>query len=270
MKKSLSLMACALLATTLSASDIVATVNGKKITKQEVAVYLQKLNANVGFDGLKEDDKAKVIDQVIERELLKEQAFKEKIDQKPEFKKALEETKGEIGISLWMQQEFEKIAISDADVKAFYEKEKDKFKVPASFKASHILVKTEEEAKALIKELSGKNLEEFKKVAADKSTDPSAKQNSGDLGWFLPTQMVKPFSDAASKLAKGTMTTEPVKSDFGFHIIYLEDAKAEGTATLAEAKGQIIQHLKMTKFRENIAAKAKELRKKAKIFVEKK
>lgn len=269
MKKSVSLALSAIFAISAwSAGDVLATVNGKKITLKEANIYLQKMNANAPFQQLKDEDKKAVLDQVIERELLKEQAFKDKVDQNPEFKKALEETKSEIALSFWMQKEFEKMTVSDNDAKAFYDKEKDKFKIPASFKASHILVKTEDEAKTLIKELMGKKLPEFRKVALEKSIDPSAKQNSGDLGWFLPNQMVKPFSDATAKLKVGEMTLEPVKTDFGYHVIYLEEAKAEGIAPYEQAKGQIVQHIKMTNFREVIAKKAQDLRKKAKIVVE--
>jgi parvulin-like peptidyl-prolyl isomerase len=228
-----------------------------------------KMNATVPFDNLNEEDKLNIVNQVVERELLKLEATKDGIEKSTEFKKAIDEQKAEIGLELWMKKEFDKISIKDDDAKKFYDTEKDKFKEPARLKATHILLKTEDEAKAIIKTLSEANVtkESFNKVASEKSIDPSAKDNKGDLGWFMPTQMVKPFSEACQKLKAGEMTKEPVKSDFGYHIIYLEDSKAETTTAFDTVKGQIVQYLKMKKLKDIMMAKAKNAKAKAKVDI---
>lgn len=120
------------------------------------------------------------------------------------------------------------------DIKDYYDKNADKFMQPAAVKARHVLVKTEQEAKDVIKELDGlsgqKLNDKFVELATTKSTGP--RQGGGELGWFAANQMVKPFSDAAFALKKGEITKKPVQTQFGFHVILVEDTKAAEKATL--------------------------------------
>ena len=128
------------------------------------------------------------------------------------------------------------------EIKDYYDKNADKFMQPAMVKARHVLVKSEEEAKEVLKALDGlsgqKLNDKFVEHATTKSTGPSG-QGGGELGWFAANQMVKPFSDAAFALKKGEITKTPVQTQFGFHVILVEDTKAAEKATFDVVKPQI-------------------------------
>ena len=165
-----------------------------------------------------------------------------------------------------MNKQFDNVKVSEKEMKEFYNKNIQMFKQPAQAKARHILLKSKKEAEAVIKELKkAKNVEQkFIELAKKKSTGPSA-ANGGELGWFDAKRMVKPFSDAAFKLKKGEFTTTPVKTQFGYHVIYLEDKKPAGSVTFEQAKPNIEQTLKVKKFQEEMKKTAQELRAKADI-----
>lgn len=260
------LVAISLTASLMMGAEVLATVNGKKITKEEVNSILK--SAGITFDQLREDLKKKVVDQAIERELLKEYAVKSGIENDPEYKKALEKLKKDLAMEIWMKKQFDSIKISDKEAEDFYKKNIEKFKRPETVHARHILVKSEEEAKNIIKELQNtpkdKLKDKFIELAKTKSVGPSGK-NGGDLGYFGPKQMVKPFSEAAFKLNVGEFTKEPVRTQFGYHIIYVEDKKPASTIPFADVKEKIKQQLKMKKFQEIVSKKAEELKKSAKI-----
>ncbi|MCF6173023.1 MAG: peptidylprolyl isomerase, partial [Campylobacteraceae bacterium] len=212
----------------------------------------------------------KVVEQAVERKLLAQNAVKSGIENEEEFKKALENIKSDLALELWMKKIFKNMSVTEKEIKDFFNKNADKFVKPSRAKARHILVKTQKEAQAIIDELKtlkGDALsKKFIELAKAKSTGPSGK-SGGELGWFNKRQMVKPFSDAAFALKKGTITTTPVKTQFGYHVIYLENKEIGKKATLAEVKPQIENSLKMNKFRKKVAAKAKELKKGAKVTI---
>ncbi|MBF0102618.1 MAG: peptidylprolyl isomerase [Desulfobacterales bacterium] len=140
------------------------------------------------------------------------------------------------------------VVVSDEELKSYYEQNKARFNEQEQVKASHILVKTEEEANAILKELkAGKD---FAELAKQKSECPS-KEKGGDLGWFTKGRMVREFEDAAFKLKKGE-TSGLVKTQFGYHIIQQTDYKPEHTKNFEESKPQIIQMLKKQKIDKNI------------------
>lgn len=258
-----------MLGSALVASDVVATVNGKTISREDIDTLLKAM-PGVNFDSLKPDVKQKVIEQAIERELLKQNAIKSGIQNSPTFKEALEKIKEDLSLEVWMKQEFEKITISDAEAKKFYDANPEKFVMPEQAKARHILLKDEAEAKKVIEELKKSSKEKlesaFIAMAKEKSTGPS-NSNGGDLGWFSKDQMVKEFADAAFALKKGEITQQPVKTQFGYHVIYLEDKKPQSKVSFDEIKERIKQNLKLEKFKDHMAAKAQELKKGAKIEI---
>lgn len=260
------LVAISLATSIMMGAEVLATVNGKNITKEDVNSILK--SAGITFDQLRPDLKQKVVDQAIERELLKEYAIKSGIQKDPEYKKALEKIKQDLAMEIWMKKQFDSIKISDKEAEDFYKKNIEKFKRPETVHARHILVKSEEEAKKIIEELKktpkDKLKDKFIELAKTKSVGPSGK-NGGDLGYFGPKQMVKPFSEAAFKLKVGEITTTPVRTQFGYHIIYVEDKKPASTIPFAEVKDKIKQQLKMQKFQEVVTKKAEELKKSAKI-----
>lgn len=137
----------------------------------------------------------------------------------------------------------------DVDPKAYYDEHQDQFAVGERVKASHILVKTEEEAKEIIKELN--DGADFAQLAKEKSLDGS-KQNGGDLGYFTREQMVEEFSDAAFSQEVGTYSKEPVKSEFGYHIIYVTDKKPAGTMEFSEVEQSIKSQLTNQEFSKKV------------------
>jgi peptidyl-prolyl cis-trans isomerase C len=167
-------------------------------------------------------------------------------------------------------------APDDARLKAVYEEHKDKFKVPDTAQASHILVRLAQDAdpeavkaalakaKAIRAEVANKDLETFKKVATEKSEDPSAKVNGGDLGMFTRGEMVPAFDETAFKLKDGELS-QPVRSDFGFHIIRGGGVKPGSQKSFEEVKGMIAEREGMRGFMESVDKLIDELRKSARI-----
>ncbi len=259
------------LATAISLNaGVLATVNGQNITDKDINALMQNMQGAIDYKKLPKDVQKKVINQAIERKLLIEHAKKSGIETKAEFKTALKQLKNNLALDMWMKGQFDSVKVSDADAKKYFKDNASKFVKPARAKARHILLKTEADAKKIIDELkglNGKKLEDkFISLAKTKSTGPSAK-NGGQLGWFGEKQMVPAFSKAAFSLNKGEITKTPVKTQFGYHVIYSEGKEASKKADFNEVKAQIKQGLKMEKFRKNISAKAKSLVKKANVKI---
>lgn len=248
---------------------VYATVNGVEVTDKDVSSLLRAM-PGAKFETLQPEQQKRVIDQAIERKLLAKEAVKSGIEKDAEYKKTLASIKGDLALEIWMKRVFEKIKVSENDTKAYFDKNKDKFVKPATAKARHIVVADEAAAKAIIKELNGLKGEaltaKFIGLAKTKSTGPSG-ANGGDLGWFNKKQMVGAFSEAAFGQGKGEVTKTPVKTQFGYHVILTEDKKGGEKVKFADAKIQIENGLKMEKFRDNVAKKAQDLRKKAKIVI---
>jgi len=263
-----SLVAAAFMASSLVASDILATVNGKNITKQDAEAFVSATAPNAHFSQLDPAQQKMITERLIEKVLFMELAKKEGIENDPEFKAALEKIKNELAVNLWMKKQLESIVISDSEAKEFYEKNKDKFVQKEMVQARHILVKDEKTAKEIIKELKPLKGEALKKkfieLAKAKSIGPSAPKG-GELGKFPKGSMVPEFSNAVWKLEKDQITVEPVKTQFGYHIILLEDKIEAATVPYEKVKDQIIASLKQQQFAQKVAAIAKELKSKAKI-----
>jgi len=265
-RKVLSAVAALLVAGSSLNAAVYATVDGKDVTTDDINVLLRSI-PGAKFETLPKESQKRIIDQAIERKLLTKQAKKEGIQKDKEYKEALEKIKDELALEVWMKRKYEKINVSDKELKDFYNKNSDKFIQPAVVKARHILVKTEQEAKQIIKELSnakGNLTDKFIELAKTKSTGPSGK-NGGDLGWFNAKQMVKEFSEAAFALKKGEFTKTPVKTQFGYHVIFVEDKKDKEKVGFDKVKERILGSIKMEKFRDTVSKKAQELRSKAKI-----
>jgi len=252
------------------AADILATVNGKKITTEDAERFIRAANPQQSLATVSESDKKIITDRLIERQLFIEAAQKAGIEKDPEFQKALAIAKDELMINQWMKRQYESTVVSDGEAKEYYEKNKSQFQKPAQVHARHILVKSESEAKKMIETLKALKAEarkeKFIALAKEKSEGPSGAKG-GDLGYFGPKQMVAPFDKAVFALKKGEITTEPVKTQFGYHVIYLEDKKDAETIPYEQVKGQIVQNLKQTQFRKMLEKSAKELKSKAKIVI---
>lgn len=258
-----SLVICA---STLNAADVYATVNGEDITKEDIAVVLR--NPKINFDTLPKETQDRVIQQAVEKRLLTNKAIKGGIEKNPVFVKAINKIKKDLALEIWMQTEFRKLKVTDAEKKDFYKANELKFKKQATLEARHILVETEVAAVAIIKELDGAKDKKAKfiELAKSKSTGPTG-TNGGYLGKFAPGQMVPEFSTAAGALEVGKYTKTPVKTQFGFHVILLEGKEDAQSAKFEEVEKQITQSVLQEKFRKNVKAMATELRKTAKIEI---
>ena len=273
MKRTKSLLlVLALGATMAHAGDVLATVNGKKVTTEDAERFIRASNPQQSFAALKESDKKIVTDRLVERALFIEAAKKAGVEKEPAFQKALAIAKDELMINQWMKDKYASTVVSDGEAKEFYEKNKAQFKKPAQVKARHILIKEDEAAaKKVIEELKGlsgeKLKEKFIALAKSKSEGPTGPKG-GDLGYFGEGQMVAPFNKAVFALKKGEITKAPVKTQFGYHVIYLEDKKDATTVPYEQVKPQIVQNLKQTQFRKMLEKSAEELKSKAKITIE--
>ena len=230
-----------------------AKVNGAEVTDRDISA-LMRVMPGVTFEQLPKEAQTQVVNQAIERKLLIEQAKKEKVQNSKEYKDALANAEEDLMLEVWMRKQMEKVKVSDAEVTKFYNDNKSKFVQPETVKVSHILVTSDNEAKAVIAEL--------KKAGKDGSA-----QNGGSLGYIAKGQVVPEFADAAFKLKPNTFTQNPVKTQFGYHVILVEDKKPAGTIALKDIKPQVEQQLRVTKFQSDVKKEGETLRTKAKIEI---
>lgn len=264
-----------LLGATAASASVVATVNGDDITSDEVNKVLME-GTQGRFDTLPADKqnelRQRVIEGLIAQELVFDDAQRSGVLETKEYKQELEtllsRLKVQLAAKIWEQQQFEAIKVDAKEIKEYYDKNTDEFVDKEKIHARHILVKTQAEAEAIIKSmkaLTGDKLKnEFIAQAKSKSTGPSAAKG-GDLGFFPRGQMVPSFNDAAFAMKEGTMSAAPVQSQFGYHVIYVEEKKAAKKLAFDEVKGFIEQRLKMDKFKATMEKKMATLREKAKI-----
>nr|WP_314545782.1 peptidylprolyl isomerase [uncultured Massilia sp.] len=233
----------------------VATVNGKPIPAAKVDQVVKQVVAQGKAtdspqlrDAIKKD--------LIGREVLIQEADKQGVGARPDVKNAIDNARQSIIINAMLADYVKKNPVKDADIKAEY----DKFKAQMGDKeyhARHILVGTEDEAKQIITKLKGGA--KFEDLAKQ-SKDPGSAGNGGDLDWASPASFVPEFSKAMTSLQKGQITETPVKTQFGYHVIKLEDVRAAKIPPLDEVKQQIaesLQQRKLAAFREDLMKKAK-------------
>jgi len=251
------------------ASNIVAVVNEKEISQEDVNEFVVKSIPGATFESLDKRNKKSVINQMIERKLFLEDAKKTNIESNPEFVVALRKLKENLILDFWMKDRVEEIYISEVESKAYYHKNSRKFYQDESVRVRHILVATKVEAFVIINDLlrEEKNLEEkFIALAKEKSTGPS-KLNGGELDWFVKEQMVPEFSDASFGLKIGEITKKPILTQFGYHIIYLINKKKSGLIPFKEVKNDIVKVLRMKYFKTKLDNLSKKLKKTADIIV---
>ncbi len=235
---------------------VAATVNGTPIYQSRVDMVL-KQRTSQGQPDSPEMHKA-IIDNLALQSLISEEAIKKGLDKTPEVLSQIEITKQSILANAFVQDYLKTNVATDDMIKAEYEKQKAQ-KAGNEYKARHILVATEAEAKEIIVKLK-KDLSAFAALAKEKSKDPGSKVNGGDLGWFSPQGMVPEFGAAVAKLEKGKFTEEPVKSQFGYHIIVLDDVRPIQAPPLEQVKDQLkqmVQQQNVKKFIDDTKAKAK-------------
>ncbi len=259
MKKQLlsGLVAAALLGTVALpvAAQNLAIVNGKAVPKERVEVLKQQVERS--GRPVTPEMEGQIKDEVIAREVFMQEAQKRGLEATAEYKTQMELARQTILIRELFADYQKKSPVTDAEIQAEY----DKF-VTANggkeYKASHILVAEEDEAKAIIASI--KKGAKFADIAKKQSKDPGSGAKGGDLDWANPSSYVAEFTEALIKLDKGKMTQTPVKSQFGWHVIRLDDMREAQMPKLDEVKPQIAQQLqqqKLAKFQEDLRAKAK-------------
>jgi len=233
----------------------VARVNGVAISQQHFDLLIKNLVAQGRPDTPELRDAIK--QQMISRELMVQEAAKRGLDKSPETAARLSFSRQDVLSNAYIQEVLRANPITDDTVKKEYER--IKAQSAKEFKTRHILVEKEDEAKDIIAQL--KKGASFEKLAAEKSIDPGSKANGGDLDWSMPSRFVKPFGDAMAKLKKGQTTDTPVHTNFGWHVIRVDDERAAKLPGFDEAKAQLQQGLQNQAVEKAIA----DLRAKAKI-----
>lgn len=245
----------ALVASTAVFAQNIATVNGKPIPKSREDAWVEQLKKQGQQDTPQLRQQVK--DQLIQREVFMQEVTKRGIAEKPDVKFQLDVQRQNALIQALMREELARNPVTDEQVKAAYEEQK-KSTGAREYKARHILVESEAEAKDITAQLKkGAKFEEL----AKKSKDPGSAQRGGELDWAGAGAYVKPFSDAMVKLDKGQMTDAPVQSQFGWHIIKVDDVREAQFPPLDQVTPQIREALSQ----QRMAAFADQLRKAAKI-----
>ncbi len=238
----------------LAADKPFVKVNGATVSQNLADAFIAEQKSKGAPDS--PELRSAVREELIRRELLLQEAKKSGLDKKPDIAAQAEAAKQAILIRSYVQEYIKKNEIQDAQLRAEYEKIKAQVG-GTEYKARHILVKEEAEAKTIIDNLKkGAKFEEL----AKQSIDPGSKDNGGELDWAAPSNYVKPFADALTALAKGKYTEAPIKSDFGYHIIMLEDTRATSFPTFDEVKPRLLQQAQtqqITKMVDGLRAKAK-------------
>jgi peptidyl-prolyl cis-trans isomerase C len=238
-------------------ADAVAVVNGQYISKSTFA-ELEKDIAERSHG--QTFPKEKLVEELIQRELLVQDALQKNLDKSPEVIAQFDIAKRSLLSQAALQDFLKANPVTDVDVKAEYEG-KVAGEKGTEYKARHILVKTEAEAKKLIAQLD--KGADFAKLANKYSRDAKESQNGGDLGWFVSTQMVAPFSEALVKLEKGKYTKVPVQTQFGWHVILKEDSRTQTPPPLEAVKEQLMPYLQ----RQKVQNMLESLRKQAKVEI---
>jgi peptidyl-prolyl cis-trans isomerase C len=237
-----SLLAFTILAGPAFAQDAaksVATVDGQAITEEDVRIALDELGPTLPQQLDAAQRRSYAIDYLVDLKIVANQAAKDKLAEAPEFKKRLDQTRDRLLMEAILTREGEKGASEEA-MRKFYDETVKGLKPAQEVKARHILVETEAEAKTALDRV--KKGEDFAKVAAELSKDPGSGKEGGDLGWFEKERMVPEFAEAAFKLDKGQVS-DPVKTQFGFHIIKTEDKRDKQPPAYEAVKEQLKRYM---------------------------
>lgn len=235
---------------------VLAEVNGKKITGVDYNLFIDSLNPQLkqyfGGEELNKD----VVNELVYQALLYEDAMEKGMDKEDEFIQVVEKTKESMLKTYALGKLLATAEVKDEDIKKFYEENKDAFKQAESADASHILVEEEDKAREIYEKI--KNGGDFEELAKEYSTCPS-KEKGGNLGTFTKGQMVKEFEDAVFENEVGTIT-EPVKTQFGYHIIKINQKNPAKELSFDEVKDRIVEQVRRQKEQEIYNEKITELK----------
>lgn len=233
-------------------SRVLATVNGVAIKESDVEAMVAAF-AQHGQNMNNEQGRKMVLEQLISKKLLLLDAQKNLFEYDPEFKKELEMVKNDLLVNFVMKKTMEKVNVTDAEVKEYYEKNKENLVEGEKVGASHILVDSEEKAKELLEKINNKEIS-FEDAARAESSCPSS-ENGGNLGEFTRGQMVPEFDEASFSMEVGEIKG-PVKTQFGYHLIKLnsktEAKPMEFDAIKEQLKGSILQEKQQEAYRSKL------------------
>ena len=232
-----------------------ATVNGQPISQTVYNAFVAEQKAQGAPDSPELQNAVK--EELVRREILAQEAKKKGMDKNPNIQGQIELAKQAVLIRAHLSDYVKANPISEAQLKAEYDVIKNNLG-STEYKSRHVLVEKEEEAKAIIAKLD--KGEKFSELAKQ-SKDPGSKDKGGELGWSSPAAYVKPFGEALTKLKKGEYTKTPVQSDFGYHVIQLDDSRPANPPPFDQVKPQMQQRASQ----QQIETLVKELRSKAKV-----
>ena len=228
-----------------SAAGPVATVNGTAIPRARLE-YLMRQQLQRGAPD-NDQTRAVVREDLINRELVAQAAARAGVAKKRDVQTQLDVTRQEVLVGAYLNDYLKEHAVTDADVQKEYDRVREQTGA-SEYKARHILLETEDEAKRAIAELQ--KGAKFDELAKKSSKDEGTRELGGDLDWKVPSTLEKPFADAMVALEKGKFSAAPVRTRFGFHVIQLDDVRPVSFPPLAQVKPQIQQRLVRQKVEE--------------------
>ena len=231
-------------------------VNGVTIPQSRIDAMNRELTQQGQPDTPERHNAVK--DELVNREIIAQAAQKRGLDKNPDVAAQMEMARQAVLVRALFEDEVKKNPITDAQLEQQYTQFKGSMG-SNEYKVRHILVDKEDDAKAIIAELNKGG--DFAKIAKDKSKDPGSKDNGGDLDWGPSARYVKPFADAVTSMQKGQTTSAPVKTDFGYHVIRLEDVRPLQVPPFSELKEQFRQRAQQQQVQKLVM----ELRQRAKI-----
>ena len=232
----------------VAVGEVVATVNGKPISKAAFEILSEEVNERRGENKVPDD---KILEELIKRELLSQEIAASGLLKDSKFAAKIENAQRMMLSQAAAEQFIETVQVSDEDLKKEYDDRVGPMQ-KTEYRARHILVDSEAEAKDIIAKL-GKG-EKFEALAKKFSKDPGSKDKGGELGWFNPQQMVEPFSNAVVALKNGETTKDPVQSQFGWHIITREESREQAPPPFDAVKDQLKSMVQTKKLQDKISA----------------
>jgi peptidyl-prolyl cis-trans isomerase C len=242
----------------MTQTKVLAVIGEHEITQRDIEAFLQTMNPQQVAQLRNPEGEQRILNEVINRQLLYLEALDSTRDQDPEFMEELKKVKADMLKQYAIRKLLDPIQVEDAEVKQYYKDHKEDFTSPISIKASHILLKEKEEADKV-----------YQTIVAGTSFEDAAKASSCegvDLGYFEKGKMVQEFEDVAFSLSVNEIS-EPVKTDFGYHIIKVYDRKKGESREYVDVKNELKQFLLSQKQQETYFGKINELKQKYKIEV---
>ena len=233
--------------------EAVATVNGRNISRASMNMLVEE----VGQEGQQKIPEDKIVDELIKRELLRQELIASDMLKDPQLAAKIENAQRMLLGQAAAEQYMRGLKFNDDELKKEYDEEVQGGG-NAEFRARHILVDSEDQAKDIIAKI-GKG-EKFEALAKKQSKDPGSKEKGGELGWFSPQQMVQPFSQAVTALKDGEVTQAPVQTEFGWHVIQREESRQKTAPAFEVVKEQIdiaLRRKTLTQHINELKAKAK-------------